>query len=163
MVDTSYRHWDKSGKRVTSMKKMKTIDMIRELHKRELMPFVYRFVKAALFHTAFEMFISVYMIELVVCLTRFFLTDPTQISTIMLLIVISLAVTFFMAGIYGGIAVHIYTKYVYECATEYLDHPDVKYEDVVRTHRDKIRLSAFNGVLAYVLSTSSISLIVRYE
>lgn len=135
---------------------------LKALNRQGYLPLVLRFAKVNMFHITVECLISVYMLELFAVLSRFYLSDPTDIPSLLLLVLLP-SVTMIPLSIFFGIwcalffifRVYSYSQRIAAEARSGGD-PEALYARTVKRYRADVIKVHLTGLLFYSFSTVAV-------
>lgn len=140
--------------------KVSLYEKLQYIRQKNCLSLVFRFSKVNVFHITLECLISVYMLELLSVLSKFFLIDPTDIASLLMLIVFPCVTMIPLSVIFGIVCalffthhVYFYLKSVVPSASDNVEDLHIHYEKVVRRYRKEVIVVHFLGTIFYCAST----------
>lgn len=134
---------------------------LQYIRQKNCLSLVFRFSKVNVFHITLECLISVYMLELLVVLSKFFLIDPKSISSLLMLIVFPCITMIPLSVVFGiGCAlffthhVYFYLKSVVPSFSDNIEDSRTHYEKVVRRYRKEVIVVHLLGTILYCISVT---------
>lgn len=134
---------------------------LQYIRQKNCLSLVVRFSEVNIFHITLECLISIYMLELLSVLSKFFLMDPTNISSLLMLIVFP-CVTMIPLSVAFGVGcalffthhVYFYLKSVVPSFSGNIEDLRTHYEKVVRRYRKEVIVVHLLGTIFYCASTA---------
>lgn len=142
------RNNNNTGQRLSLYEKLLLIQ------KNNLLSMVVRFAKSALFHIAFESAITVYITEIFIILSRYYLVNPSKLSGTLMLIVVPIL---FAAPISLLFAIIGTLFFVYKLS-DIVQFPEKQtYYDLKRKHHLRLFWGHLIGTAFYILTPALIA------
>lgn len=139
---------------------------LQYIRQKNCLSLVFRFSKVNVFHITLECLISVYMLELLSVLSKFFLIDPTNISSLLMLIVFPCVTMIPLSVVFGIGCALFFTHHAYFYLKDVVPSPScpgedlcVHYKKVTRRYRKEVIVVHLLGIIFYCTSTA---LVPRY-
>jgi len=101
--------------------KVSLYEKLQFIRQKNCLSLVFRFSKVNVFHITLECLISVYMLELLSVLSKFFLIDPTNISSLFMLIVFPCVTMIPLSVVFGIVFLYPPRLFLSKiCCTQFL-------------------------------------------
>ena len=123
------------------------------------LPLVLRFTKVNTFHITLECLISVYMLELFASFTRFYLTNPTIMPNLLMLVILPSITMIPLSIIFGIWCALFFIDSVYSYSNDILKQVDTGipldtiYDNTYKRYQRDVVLVHSSGLAIYVIST----------
>ena len=136
------------------MKGLKTY--LLEIQKNKLSHHLVRYLKVNTFHVFFEMLITVYSMELITVLTRFFIRDVGDIKQMFIIMVTPMIFTLSVSFIFSGLFAAYYTKRVYDYIQKTLKS-GITITSIMKLYKKEVIIVHIVGILFYIATSYGVS------